>query len=40
MDSQPAAQGGGHPDGLEVPWFRKLSSPILFLIISLTLVGG
>src|SRR2546421_5389015 len=23
-----------------LPWFRRLSSPILFLIISLTLVGG
>jgi len=40
MDRQLAAQGGARPDAQEVPWFRKLSSPILFLIISLTLVGG
>jgi len=40
MDRQLAAQGGARPDTQEVPWFRKLSSPILFLIISLTLVGG
>jgi CzcA family heavy metal efflux pump len=40
MDPQPAAKGGAHPDTPEMPWFRKLSSPILFLIISLTLVGG
>src|ERR1700736_3859428 len=24
----------------EVPWFRKLSSPILFVVVSLTLVGA
>ena len=40
MDPQPAAKGGARPDTPELPWFRKLSSPILFLIISLTLVGG
>ena len=40
MNAQPAAQGGARPDAADVPWFRKLSSPILFLIISLTLVGG
>jgi CzcA family heavy metal efflux pump len=40
MDPQPAAKGGARPDAPEVPWFRKLSSPVLFLIISLTLVGG
>src|SRR5258707_11753866 len=40
MDPQPAAKGGARPDTSEAPWFRKLSSPILFLIISLTLVGG
>jgi CzcA family heavy metal efflux pump len=40
MDPQPAAKGGARPDAPELPWFRKLSSPILFLIISLTLVGG
>ena len=40
MDAQPAVQGGARPNASAVPWFRKLSSPILFLIISLTLVGG
>jgi CzcA family heavy metal efflux pump len=40
MEPQPAAKGGARPDTPELPWFRKLSSPILFLIISLTLVGG
>jgi len=40
MDPQPASQGGTRRDAPEVPWFRKLSSPILFLIVSLTLVGG
>jgi CzcA family heavy metal efflux pump len=40
MDPQPAPKGGARPDTPELPWFRKLSSPILFLIISLTLVGG
>jgi CzcA family heavy metal efflux pump len=39
MDPQPASPGGAHADASAVPWFRKLSSPILFLIISLTLVG-
>jgi len=24
----------------DVPWFQRLSRPILFLIVSLTLVGG
>jgi CzcA family heavy metal efflux pump len=40
MDPQQAPKGGARPDTPELPWFRKLSSPILFLIISLTLVGG
>src|ERR1700693_1871063 len=40
MDPQQAPKGGARPDTPEVPWCRKLSSPILFLIISLTLVGG
>lgn len=40
MEPQPASQGGTRRDAPEVPWFRKLSSPILFLIVSLTLVGG
>jgi CzcA family heavy metal efflux pump len=40
MDPQLAAKGDARPNTPELPWFRKLSSPILFLIISLTLVGG
>ena len=28
------------PDGATVPWFRKLSRPLLFLIVSLALVGA
>src|ERR1700674_1568414 len=40
MDPQSAAKGGARPNTPALPWFRKLSSPILFLIISLTLVGG
>jgi CzcA family heavy metal efflux pump len=30
----------GQTSSTDVPWFRRLSSPILFLIISLALVGG
>ncbi len=43
MDSRPeereapVKQG---PQGATVPWFRKLSQPILFLIVSLALVGA
>src|SRR5256885_999694 len=41
MDANPPSQGHARralpPD---LPWFRRLSSPILFLINSLTLVGG
>jgi CzcA family heavy metal efflux pump len=37
---QPGAERVARPDEPEMPWFRKLSSPILFLIVSLTLVGG
>src|SRR2546428_7931925 len=41
MDLQPdsprAPQPSAKPD---VPWFHRLSRPILFLIISLALVGG
>src|SRR4029077_11035574 len=40
MEPQPASKGGTRTSAPEVPWFRKLSSPILFLIVSLTLVGG
>jgi CzcA family heavy metal efflux pump len=43
MDSRPeetlnSAKKG--PEGAGVPWFRRLSQPILFLIVSLALVGA
>src|SRR5438067_409950 len=41
MDANPPSQGHARralpPD---LPWFRRLSNPILFLIVSLALVGG
>jgi CzcA family heavy metal efflux pump len=40
MDLQPARPGAKPVAKTDVPWLRRLSSPILFLIISLTLVGG
>src|SRR5260370_14448941 len=41
MDVELSANAGSRPaNAPEAPWFRKLSSPILFLIVSLTLVGG
>jgi CzcA family heavy metal efflux pump len=41
MDAQQlAADGLARLDAPAVPWFRRLSSPVLFLIISLTLVGA
>src|SRR5947208_13972043 len=41
MDPQrPGSPEAKHADTADVPWFRKLSSPILFLIVSLTLGGG
>src|SRR5437764_12754514 len=41
MDPQQATWNGDpRVETPAVPWFRKLSSPILFLIVSLTLVGG
>src|SRR6202045_5420497 len=36
-DSLRTANSPAKPD---VPWFQRLASPILFLIVSLTLVGG
>src|SRR5580704_13469490 len=38
--SVPPAQPGNRGDGNEQPWFNKLSRPILFLTISLALVGA
>src|ERR1700680_4266497 len=41
MDPRPVTNGGAKPVSKpDTPWFRRLSSPILFLIVSLTLVGG
>src|SRR6266704_330580 len=43
MDSAPIANGAG-PSGKQsnpsTPWFHRLSRPVLFLTISLALVGG
>ena len=45
MDQRPdQITGGGSPEGNHLaeppPWFQRLSHPILFLIVSLALVGG
>ena len=43
MDSRPletANSAKKGPEGATVPWFRRLSRPILFLIVSLALVGA
>src|SRR5258708_21864048 len=41
MDPRKSLQRGDKAAGrADAPWFRRLSRPILFLIISLTLVGG
>jgi CzcA family heavy metal efflux pump len=41
MDLRPVTNGGAQPAAKpDTPWFRRMSSPILFLIVSLTLVGG
>src|SRR5467141_2087474 len=41
MDVELSANAGSRPANTpEVPWFRKLSSPILFVVVSLALVGG
>src|SRR5882724_449697 len=43
MDSQPVVSGAGRSgkqDNSRTPWFHRLSRPILFLIISVALVGG
>jgi CzcA family heavy metal efflux pump len=41
MDVELSANAGSRPASApEVPWFRKLSSPILFVVVSLALVGG
>src|SRR5258708_17483944 len=41
MDPRKSLQRGDKAAGrADAPWFRRLSRPILFLIISLALVGG
>src|SRR5947209_4178642 len=40
MDLQPAPKGDARAKSGDVPWFRRLSSPILFLIVSFSLVGA
>jgi len=45
MDSRPEQNPGGNAakageGGAAVPWFRRLSRPILFLIVSLALLGA
>src|SRR5712671_1340000 len=40
MDLQPASPDAKPVARTDVPWFRRLSSPILFLTVSLALVGG
>ena len=38
-DTPAKTDGSAQSKGSEQPWFRKLSSPILFLLVSLALVG-
>src|ERR1700736_1662332 len=41
MDPRPVTNGGAQPAAKpDTPWFHRLSSPVLFLTISLALVGG
>src|ERR1700716_579415 len=41
MRVEPSSNAGNGPaSAAEVPWFRKLSSPILFVVVSLALIGG
>src|SRR5258707_7731501 len=41
MNLQPPPPEGAQPVAkTEMPWFRRLSSPVLFLIVSLALVGA
>src|SRR5260370_12810532 len=43
MDSHPVVGGAaqsGRQDNSRTPWFHRLSRPVLFLTISLALVGG
>ncbi|MHB8499691.1 MAG: efflux RND transporter permease subunit [Candidatus Acidiferrales bacterium] len=40
MEPRPESQGAAQSHRQELPWFQRLSHPILFLIVSLALVGG
>jgi CzcA family heavy metal efflux pump len=40
MEPRSESQRAEQPSQEKPPWFQRLSSPILFLIVSLTLVGG
>src|SRR6202048_5001211 len=41
MKVEPSSNAGNGPASApEVPWFRKLSSPILFVVVSLALIGA
>jgi CzcA family heavy metal efflux pump len=41
MDSRPdSSKSAGHSNEQRAPWFQRLSRPILFLIVSLSLVGA
>jgi CzcA family heavy metal efflux pump len=41
MDHRPVTNGGGQPAAKpQTPWFHRLSRPVLFLTISLALVGA
>ncbi|MGB6882854.1 MAG: efflux RND transporter permease subunit, partial [Candidatus Acidiferrum sp.] len=40
MEPQSESQISAHPKQQDLPWFQRLSRPILFVIVSLCLVGG
>jgi multidrug efflux pump subunit AcrB len=40
MEPRSESQKAAQADGQKLPWFQRLSRPILFLIVSMTLVGG
>ncbi len=40
MEPPSEAQKAAQADQQKQPWFQRLSSPVLFLIVSMTLVGG
>jgi len=41
MEPRPELKNGGpRAKGEDMPWFQRLSSPVLFLTIILALIGG